>query len=45
LEREVEKRIDEDNALESKMTQDHRLLLLPSKRLENHLSCEGGFLE
>jgi len=45
LEREVEERIDEDNALESKITQDHCLLLLPSKRLKNYLLCEGGFLE
>ena len=39
------RRIDEDNALESKMAQDRCLLLQPSKRLENCLSCKGGFLE
>jgi len=45
LEKEIEGRIDEDNALKSKATQDHHLLLWPSKRLKNHLSCKGGFLE
>jgi len=45
LERVVEGRIDEDNVLESKTTQDCCLLLLPNKRLEDHLLCEGGFLE
>jgi len=45
LEREVEGRIDKDNALESKTTRDHCLLLLPNKRLKNYLLYEGGFLE
>ena len=45
LEREVEERIDKDNALKSKTTRDRHLLLLPNKRLENCLLCEGGFLE
>jgi len=45
LEREVEGRIDKDNALESKTTRDRCLLLLPNKRLKNYLLYEGGFLE
>jgi len=45
LEREIEGRIDKDNMLESKTTQDCHLLLLPNKRLKNCLLCEGGFLE
>jgi len=36
LGREIEERIDEDNKLEDKITRDHHLLLLPSKRLESH---------
>jgi len=36
LGREIEERIDEDNRLEDKTTQDHYLLLLPSKRLKSH---------
>ena len=35
--REVEERIDEDNMLKSKITQDHRFSLLTIKRLESHL--------
>ena len=45
LEREIERRIDKDNTLESKTTWDYHLFLQPSKRLKNHLSCKGGFLE
>jgi len=52
IEREIEKvrrdakeRLDEDNVLESKTTQDCHLCLQPNKRLETHLSCEGGFQE
>ena len=45
LEREVKERFNENNRLEDKMTCDCRLSLQSSKRLENHLSCEGGFLE
>jgi len=45
LGREIEERVDKDNMLESKMTQDCHLLLWPSKRLENCLSCEERFLE
>jgi len=41
--REVEGRFNEDNALEDKMTQNYCLSLQPSKRLESHLSCKGGF--
>jgi len=40
LEKEVEERSDK-----SKMTQDHCLFLQPSKRLENYLLYERGFLE
>jgi len=35
--REVEKRFDEDNMLESKMTRDHYLSLQPIKRLKSYL--------
>jgi len=35
--REVEERIDEDNMLKSKITQDHCFSLLTIKRLESHL--------
>jgi len=36
--REIEEELfDKDNALESKITQDHCLSLQPSKRLESHL--------
>jgi len=45
LGREVEERFDEDNVLESKMTQDCHLSLQPGKRLENCLLCKGGFPE
>jgi len=45
LEKEAEGRINKNNTLESKTTQDHHLFLLPSKRLKNCLSCKGGFLE
>jgi len=34
LKREVTRRLDKDNVLESKMTQNHHLYLQPSKRLE-----------
>jgi len=35
--REIEEELfDEDNVLESKATQDHRLSLQPSKRLKSH---------
>ena len=40
LGREVEERSNK-----SKVTQDHRLLLLLGKRLKNCLSCERGFLK
>jgi len=43
--KKVERRINKDNALKSKMAQDHCLLLWPSKRPENYLSCKRGFLE
>ena len=36
LRREVKERIDKDNRLKDKMTQDCCLLLLPSKRLESY---------
>jgi len=45
LRREAIERLDEDNALESKMTQDCHLCLQPGKRLETWPSCEGGFPE
>ena len=45
MRRDAEERLDEDNTLKGKMTQDCCLLLQPSKRLETHLSCEGGFQE
>jgi len=45
LRREVVGRLDENNILESKTTQDCCLRLQPGKRLETWLSCEGGFLE
>jgi len=45
LRREVVGRLDKDNALESKTTQDCRLCLQPGKRLEIWPSYEGGFLE
>jgi len=35
--REVEERIDEDNMLKSKITQDHHFSLLAIKRLESYL--------
>jgi len=37
LRREAAGRLDEDNALESKTTQDRHLCLQPSKRLETRL--------
>jgi len=43
MRKEVKGRLDEDNTLKSKTTQDHHLLLQPIKRLEAHLSCKGGF--
>jgi len=45
LEKEAEGRINKNNTLESKTTQDYHLFLLPSKRLKNCLLCKGGFLE
>jgi len=45
LGREIEKRFDEDNALESKMTQDHCLSLQSMKRLESHSLHKEGFQE
>ena len=45
LEKEVKRRVDKDNMLESKTTQDYCLLLRPSKRLKNYLSCKGEFLK
>ena len=45
MRRDAEERLDEDNTLKGKITQDCYLLLQPSKRLETHLSCEGGFQE
>jgi len=37
LEKEVKRRIDKDNTLESKTAWDHYLSLQPIKRLESHL--------
>jgi len=37
---EKNRRLDEDNTLKSKMTQDRCLLLQPGKRLETHLLCK-----
>jgi len=45
LRREAAGRLDKDNALESKTTQDCRLCLQPSKRLETRLPYEGEFQE
>jgi len=45
LRREAVGRLDEDNALESKTTQDRHLYLQPSKRLKTQPLCEGGFPE
>jgi len=45
LRREVVERLDEGNALESKMAQDRRLCLRPVKRLKVQPSCKRGFLE
>ena len=38
-EKEVEKEIDEDNMLESKMAQDCHFFLQPIKRLESYIYC------
>ena len=45
LRREAVGRLDKDNTLKSKTTRDCCLCLQPSKRLETHLLCEGGFPE
>jgi len=45
LGREIKERFNKDNVLKGKKTRDCHLLLQPSKRLKNHLLCEGGFLE
>jgi len=45
LRREAAGRLDKDNVLKSKMTQDCCFCLQPSKRLETHLLCKGGFPE
>jgi len=37
---EKDRRSNEDNILEGKMTQDRCLLLQHGKRLETHLSCK-----
>jgi len=43
LEKEVEERFDENNALKGKITQDHCLSLWLSKRLESYPLCEEEF--
>jgi len=43
LRRAAAERLDEDNALEGKMTQDCHLCLQPSKRLETCLPYKGEF--
>jgi len=45
LGKKIKERFEKDNMLEDKITQDCCLLLQPSKRLKDHLSCEGEFLE
>jgi len=43
--REAEGRLNEDNTLEDKTTQDRRLFLQSSKRLKTCLLYKGGFQE
>ena len=43
LRRAVAKRLDEDNALEGKITQDCHLCLQSGKRLKTHLPYEREF--
>ena len=45
LRRKAAGRLDKDNTLESKITQDHHFYLQPSKRLKIWPSCKGRFLE
>jgi len=45
LRREAAGRLDKDNMLKDKMTQNHHLYLQPSKRLKTRPSCKRGFLE
>ena len=45
LRRETVGRLDEDNALENKITRNCHLYLQPSKRFETQPLCERGFLE
>ena len=45
LRRETVGRLDEDNALENKITQNYHLYLQLSKRFETQPSCKRGFLE
>jgi len=45
LRRKAVGRLDEDNALESKTTQDRYLHLQPSKRLKIQPLCSGEFPE
>jgi len=44
-ERGQERWFEEDDALESEMTEDHYFSPQPIKRLESHPSCRGGFQE
>jgi len=44
-EKDQERWFEEDDALESKITQDQCFSLQPIKRLESHPLCRGGFQE